>query len=105
VRRAAMCRDTIPVMTAIDLPVSTLHPRHRRALIGLLLAMFLGLLSLAAVREMRVECRDVYLTDDFGRTLLSDDGQRLQPDQNRQCRLNDGAWVPLPAWAQAIIAR
>jgi len=94
------------IMTTIDLPVSALNPRYRRALIGLLLAMFVGSLSLAAVREMRVECPDVYLTDDFGRILLSDDGQRLQPDQNKQCRLNDGdVWVPLPAWAQAIIAR
>ena len=92
-------------MTTIDLPLSTPHPRYQRALIGLLLAMFLGLLSLAAVQAMRVDCRDVYLTDDFGRILLSDGGQRLQPDQNKQCRLNDNAWIPLPAWAQAIVAR
>lgn len=67
--------------------------------------MFLGLLSLAATLGMtRVECQDVYLTDDFGRVLLGD-GQALQPDENKQCRLAGNLWIALPAWVPAIISR
>jgi len=50
---------------------------RRRVWVTLMLALLLGLLSLAAVREMKVECGPEYLTADDGATLLTaDDGVR-----------------------------
>jgi hypothetical protein len=94
-------------MTGIDIPVSA--PRHRQRAtptFGLMLAIFLGLSSFVVTLEMtRIECQDVYLADDVGRVLLGDDGQWLQPDENKQCRLAGNLWIAVPAWVPAIISR
>ena len=89
-------------MSVVTLPPFTSR-KQRRAWVVLALALFLGLLSLAAVRVTRIDCRDVYLTGDDGRFLTSDAGTPLTADQ-QQCQLDLGEIrVPLPAWAQAII--
>jgi hypothetical protein len=95
-------------MTTIDLPLSAPHPRYRRAPIGLLLAMFLGLLSLAAVQAMRVKCRsqpDCFGTGD-GSCLAVGEGNAVlgTGTDTKQCQLVMGdVRVPLPEWALAII--
>jgi hypothetical protein len=77
-------------------------------------ALFLALLSLAAVREMKVECRDEYLTADDGVTLLTaddgvtlltaDDGVTLLTTGRQQCQLELGDLRrPLPSWARTIL--
>jgi hypothetical protein len=58
----------------------------RRALIALAIASFLGLVSFAAVRSIRVECGDVYLSSDDGRLLATQGGKLLITGQ-RSCRL------------------
>jgi hypothetical protein len=65
-----------------------------------MLAIFLGL-TLAAVREMREDCRSQNLLTDSGDRLLTDFGGRLLLDQ--QCEVVAGDLrVPLPAWTQVI---
>ena len=79
-------------MAVVTVPDFT-PSKYRRAGIAILSLEFLGLMSLAAVREMKVECQTVLLTG--GGALLTG-GER--------CQLVMGdARVPLPAWAQAII--
>ena len=89
----------------VDVPVDGLPDRTRlnlrKALRALTVLLLLGL-SMAAVREMRVKCDDVYLTDDAGRRLLSDDGRFLVTGQ-KQCSVVMGdIRVPWPPGAQAI---
>jgi hypothetical protein len=94
------------VMTTIDLPLSAPHPRYRRALIGLLLAMFLGLLSLAAVQAMRVECRSQPDCFGDGSCLAVGEGNAVlgTGTNTKQCQLVMGdVRVPLPEWALSII--
>jgi hypothetical protein len=68
---------------------------HQMPAAWLLLALYLGLLSLAAVREMTVKCRDepIYLTTERGDRLTLDDGTSyLVADQKRrQCQLALGS--------------
>jgi hypothetical protein len=53
--------------------------------------LFLGLLSLAAVREAKVECQAEYLTADDGVTrLTADDGVTLLTTGRQQCRVEVG---------------
>jgi hypothetical protein len=57
-------------------------------MIVLLVGCFLGLVSLAAVETMRVDCRDQYLTADDGVTILTaDDGVTPLTTGRQQCGL------------------
>jgi len=77
---------------------------RRRVWVTLMLALLLGLLSLAAVREMKVECGPEYLTADDGATLLTaDDGVPLLTTGRQRCQLELGNLrVPSPRWVHAI---
>jgi hypothetical protein len=76
-----------------------------------MLALFFGLVSLAAVvtavpsiREAKFECHPQVLTADDGVTALTaDDGQTLLSTGLQECRAEpaDGR-IPLPAWARWI---
>ena len=69
-----------------------------------IILMFLGLLSLAAVQKMRVECRNQYVMLEDGNYLLLNNGGRLLRAEPQQFQLVIGnIRVPLPAWAQSII--
>jgi hypothetical protein len=67
----------------------------------------LGLISLAAVQAMTVECQDKYLTADDGITpLTADDGVTLLTTGRQRCQLVVGGGpVPLPGWAQPIMEK
>ena len=73
----------------------------------LLLLAFLGLISLAAIQAMTVECQDESLTADDGITLLTaNDGVTLLTTGRQQCQLVvGGGRVPLPVWAQPIMEK
>jgi hypothetical protein len=71
---------------------------QRKAWIAILL-LLLGLMSLAAVQHMKVECRSVLLT--AGQNLLTL-GRNLAAE-SQGCELIAGdIRVPLPAWAEGI---
>jgi hypothetical protein len=92
-------------MTVGTLPAFA-PPNLKRLLIALTLALLFGLLSLAAVRETRVECRNQYLMLQGGGYLLltGGSGRILLAGGRQQCQLVMGdVRVPLPAWAQAVI--
>ena len=75
--------------------------KHKWGWISFALALFLGLLSFVAVREMRVDC---YLMLNGGGYLLLNGGGRILLNGSPQCDLVMGdVRVPLPAWAHAII--
>jgi hypothetical protein len=76
---------------------------HRRSWVVLMLALFLGLLSLAAVVAAReVECQEEYITADDGVTRLTGDGVKLSTGR-QQCQLALGNLrVALPPWVRAI---
>jgi hypothetical protein len=76
--------------------------KYRRAWIAILSLGFLGLMSLAAVREMKVECQAVGLTGRGGAPLVGRGGALLTAGEQCQLVMGD-VRVPLPAWAQAII--
>jgi hypothetical protein len=68
-----------------------------------MLALFFGL-SFAAVREMRVDCRNQYLMVNASSYLLVGDGGRLLLGGPQQCELVMGdVGVSLPEWAQTVI--
>jgi hypothetical protein len=76
--------------------------RQRLAGRALLLALFLGLLSFAAVSQMTVKCEPVYLTADDGVTILTGDGKLLTTGE-RQCHLVAGKFrVPLLSWLSPL---
>jgi hypothetical protein len=93
-------------MTAIDPTTGALHPRYRRALIMLAI---LGALSLAAVREMRIECRAEQdcLGADSNTCLSVGPGVVLATGtETRRCEIVLGnIRIPLAAWVEAIIGR
>ncbi len=67
-------------------------------LLALLLALFLGLLSVAAVSEMTVKCEQGYLLLDQGGYALSNSRERLALNR-QQCYIAAGdIRLPLPAW-------
>jgi hypothetical protein len=70
----------------VDIGLDRAPANARRAWIALAIALFLGLLSFAAVQSIRVDCRDIYLTADDGRSLTTDNGKLLTTGQ-RSCRL------------------
>ena len=76
--------------------LALLHARW----ITLVLALLIGLLSLTAVQEMKVECRsqNQILTSESGVPLTSETGRTLvTDDEGQQCQLVVGrARVPLP---------
>jgi hypothetical protein len=79
-------------MAVVTIPDFT-PSKYRRAWIAILSLGFLGLMSLAAVREMKVECQAV---------LLTGGGALLTGGEQCQLAMSD-VRIPLPAWAQAII--
>jgi hypothetical protein len=94
---------TMAVVTVPDF----LPRQYKRARIVVLLLAFLGLISLAAVQAMTVECQDKYLTADDGITpLTADDGVTLLTTGRQRCQLVVGGGpVPLPVWAQPIMEK
>ena len=60
----------------------------------LMLLLYFGILSFAAVREMTVECRDepIYLTTERGDRLTTEDGSSflVAAEKHRSCRVNFG---------------
>lgn len=91
-------------MAVITLPPPFASRKHKWGWIILALALFLGLLSFVAVREMRVDCRSQYLMLNGGGYLLLNGGGRILLNGSPQCDLVMGdVRVPLPAWAHAII--
>ena len=68
-------------------------------------ALLLGLLSLVAVREMRVDCQNQAQGLNSGGALGGNTVGALGLNA-QQCYLDMGDFrVPLPAWAQAITRR
>jgi hypothetical protein len=86
-------------MAVVTIPDFT-PSKYRRAWIAILSLGFLGLMSLAAVREMKVECQAVLLTG--GGAFLTGGGALLTGGEQCQFVMGD-VRIPLPAWAQAII--
>jgi hypothetical protein len=84
------------VATFPDIP----SRKQQRARIALVLALFFGLLSLAAVREMKVECGAVLLTG--GGKLLTGGGKPLTAGQHCQLVIGDEVRAALPPWAGSI---
>ena len=80
-----------------DVAAPTFTPRrHGRAVLALLLVLFLGLLSFAAVGQMTVKCGPEYLTGNG--KILTGNGQPLTTGR-QQCQVVAGEFrVPLPAW-------
>jgi len=93
-------------MTAIDPTTGKLHPRYLRVLITLAV---LGTLSVAAVRESRIECRveQDCLSADGNTCLGVAPGVFLATGtETRRCEIVLGTIrLPLPEWAQAILGR
>jgi hypothetical protein len=88
-------------MTVVTVPGYAPRTFHRRTLL-LLVLLFLGVISLAALAPVKIDCRDELLTADDGKTLLTGGGALLTTGR-QQCRLVLGELaVALPAWAQAM---
>jgi hypothetical protein len=84
-------------MSVVASPAFTVPRKYRLANLAMLLLLYLGLLSFAAVNSMKVECGPAYLTLD-GEILMLD-GKRLTLDGERECHVNaSGVRVPLPWW-------
>jgi hypothetical protein len=77
---------------AIDTTAGRAPTALSRIWVALAIAIFLGLLSLAAVQSISVECRDVYLITEDGRYITTEAGVRLTTGQ-RECR---SSWHGLP---------
>jgi hypothetical protein len=88
-------------MTVVAVP--TYAPRgDRLAVLALLLALFLGLLSFAAVGEMTVKCEQGYALLDGGGYALLNSGERVALN-GRQCYIAAGdIRLALPAWLPAM---
>jgi hypothetical protein len=66
----------------------------------MLLLLFFGLMSFAAVREASVECQPVYLTNDHGTAILTTErtGEALTTGEQR-CHVTAGAFrATVPEW-------
>jgi hypothetical protein len=89
-----------------DVAFPPLPRRQRLAVRTLLLALFLGLLSFAAVSQMQVKCEPVVLTADDGVTVLTaDDGVTILTGDEQQCHLVTGEYrVPLPSWLSPLFS-
>jgi hypothetical protein len=95
----------------VTLPPLAALPNLRRRWVMLMLALFFGLVSLAAVvtpipsiEEAKFECHPQVLTADDGVTsLTADDGQTLLSTGLQECQAEPADhWIPLPAWARGI---
>jgi hypothetical protein len=84
-------RKMKPAAATLPPHAPTRWPWLNQMLAAWLLALYLGLLSLAAVREMTVKCRDepIYITTVNGDRLTLEDGTTyLVAEQKRwQCQL------------------
>jgi hypothetical protein len=99
------------LVMAIAVPPFGAPSKQRRSLMILVLALFLGLISLAAVvaavpamREPKFECQAQYLTADDGVTpLTADDGKTPLTTGLQECHAEPADhWVPIPTWARGI---
>jgi hypothetical protein len=87
-------------MSVVTVPGYDAPRDLRRASVALLPLVFLGLVSLAVVATVKVECRDELLTG--GGAMLTG-GEALLTTGRQQCWVGFGeVSVPVPAWAQAI---
>jgi hypothetical protein len=83
---------------------------YRRARRFLVLALFLGLLSFAAVLQPGVECQSqqgyLQLTDGISYPLTESGGRIRLANEGRQCQLVAGEMrILLPQWFQAVLDR
>ena len=84
-------------MTTAAIP-NVLSRRSWRGLIALLLGLFLGLLSFAAVNRMKVECGPEYLVSERTGSILTGNGALLTTGR-QQCQVTaDEFRIPLPSW-------
>jgi hypothetical protein len=76
---------------------------------GTVLSLFLGVMALAAVSAMRLDCHQEhqrYLTNSGGYLAFNQGGRQLMNEQRRVCKLVEGGFeLLLPDWAQAIVDR
>jgi hypothetical protein len=70
----------------VDIGVDHAPANLSRRWIALAIVLFLGLLSFAAVRSIRIECGNVYLASQGGRLLATQAGELLTTG-GRSCRL------------------
>jgi hypothetical protein len=86
---------TIRAVAATTAPWPWLSRRVAIAWSVTMLALFLGLLSIAAVSELSIDCRDepVYLLTEGGDRLMLADGSGflLTTEKRRTCRLGLGS--------------
>ena len=82
----------------------TIYPPHfyRRGRVAvLILALLFGLLSLAAVDAVRIDCENSYLTGNGQR--LTGNGGFLTLGPPQYWLVAGGARVPLPAWGYPLV--
>jgi hypothetical protein len=73
----------------------------------LLIFLFLGRISLAAVAEMKVDCENEYLvTENGGYTrITTEDGEFITTGRQRYFLVIDSLRIPLSPWAQPIMGK
>jgi hypothetical protein len=83
--------------------------QYKRARIVFAILLFMGLLSVASVEQMRVECHSEpqYLMLESSGYLLLNSGERIRLEQDQQrCQLALSDFrLSLPKWARVIIQR
>jgi intracellular septation protein A len=84
---------------AVATPPVVASRKQLRAWIALMLVLLFGVLSLAAVRKMKVECVTVLLIG--AGKLLTEGRNLLTGGQRCQLVVGDEIRVPLPTWAAA----
>jgi hypothetical protein len=88
-------------MAVVTLPQFT--PRqYRRARIALLFLVFLGLISLVAVAEIKLDCANEYSTGGGG--VLTGGGKALTTGRQYWLVIG-GERVALPVWTQSIMGK
>jgi hypothetical protein len=84
-------------MTVVN-PALPVRVHYSQAWATLIIALLLGLLTMAAVEAARVDCRDVLETSGGGGLMTPGGGARMAPSGQRcELRLGD-LRVPLPQW-------
>lgn len=71
--------------------------------IALLLLVFLGLISLVGVREIKLDCANEYLTG--GDKVLTGGGKALTTGRQQYWLVIGSEQVPLPVWTQSIMGK
>jgi hypothetical protein len=76
--------------------------QYRKARLALLLLVFLSLISLVAVQEIKLDCANEYLT---GKGKILTLGGRRASERQQYWLVIGGERVPLPVWAQSIMGK